>query len=168
MSTRIRGIEEDDLPELTRVYNHYVTETSITFDIAPYTVEQRRQKWYDGFDPKGRHRCYVAEVDGRAVGWACSLQFRPKAAYDSTIETSIYLDPGMTGRGLGALLYQRLFDGLAETDVHMAVGGVTLPNAASVALHARFGFRTVGIYHEVGWKQDRYWDVQWFEKRLKD
>jgi phosphinothricin acetyltransferase len=166
MARRIRVIAERDLPELTRVYNYYVRETPVTFDIEPYTVEQRRP-WLAGFDPNGPHRCFVAEQDGRAVGWACSLRFRAKAAYDSSVETSIYLDPGATGQGLGSQLYATLLESLAETDTHMLLGGVTLPNPASIALHERFGFESIGVFKEVGRKFDRYWDVQWFEKRLK-
>ena len=74
----------------------------------------------------------------------------------------------MTGRGLGTRLYQALFDDLVDSDFHVAVGGVTLPNTASVALHQHFGFQSVGIFREVGRKSDRYWDVQWFQKRLRD
>jgi phosphinothricin acetyltransferase len=162
---RIRPIDPSDLPELTRIYNHYVLETPITFDVKPYTVEERRP-WLDDFRPDGPHRCFVAEAEGRAVGWACTKQYRPKAAYDTSVETSIYLDPAVTGQGLGSRLYAALFESLADTDLHRALGGVTLPNAASVALHRHFGFTSVGTFREVGRKLGRYWDVQWFEKDL--
>ncbi len=68
--------------------------------------------------------------------------------------------------GLGTRLYRTLLDSLVDTDLHLALGGVTLPNPASVALHQRFGFESVGVFREVGWKQGRYWDVEWFQKRL--
>jgi phosphinothricin acetyltransferase len=67
---------------------------------------------------------------------------------------------------LGRRLYAALFDSLAGEDVHLAVGGVTLPNEASIALHRAFGFEPVGIFRQVGYKFGRYWDVQWFQKRL--
>ncbi len=165
MSTRIRSVQPDDLPALTRIYNHYVEKTPITFDVEPYSVEARRP-WLEGFDPQGPYRCFVAERDGAAVGWACSLRFRTKAAYDSSVETSIYLDPAATGQGLGRSLYRTLFESLADTELHLAAGGVTLPNDASVALHRSFGFESVGVFREVGFKMGRYWDVQWFQKRL--
>lgn len=165
MTARIRPIEERDLADLTRIYNHYVSETAITFDVEPYTTEGRRP-WLETFADDGPHRCFVAEVDGVAAGWASTGQFRKKAAYDSSVETSIYLDPKATGQGLGAQLYQTLFDCLEETDVHLALGGVTLPNPESLALHERFGFESVGVFREVGWKFGRYWDVQWFQRRL--
>ena len=166
MGARIRPVEEGDLADLTRIYNHYVSETAITFDLEPYTVEGRRP-WLETFRADGPYRCFVAEVDGRPAGWACTLQFRTKAAYHRSVETSIYLDPKATGQGLGGRLYQALFDFLPETDVHLVLGGVTLPNPASLALHERFGFETVGVFREVGWKFERYWDVQWFQKTLR-
>jgi phosphinothricin acetyltransferase len=108
----------------------------------------------------------VAEEAGRVVGYACSVRFRPKSAYSTSVETSVYLDPDLKGRGIGARLYATLFDRLRGEDLHRAYAGVTRPNPASVALHLRFGFRSVGIYREVGRKLGRYWDVEWFEKPL--
>jgi phosphinothricin acetyltransferase len=164
----IRPLEENDLFELTRIYNHYVLETPITFDLEPFTVEERRRTWFEQFDPKSPHRCLVADVDGRAAGWACSITFRKKAAYASSVETSIYLDPAVTGQGLGSRLYDALLTSLEGVGLHRVVGGVTLPNPASVALHERFGFTSIGVFREVGRKFDRYWDVQWFERALDD
>ncbi len=165
MPARIRPVEAGDLGELTRIYNYYIRETAITFDIEPYTVNERRP-WLESFRAAGPYRCFVAEIDGAAVGWASSGQFRRKAAYATSVETSIYLDPEATGIGLGAQLYRTLFDSLASLDIHLALGGITLPNPGSVALHERFGFESVGVFREVGWKLDRYWDVEWFQKKL--
>lgn len=167
MSARIRPVEVRDLAELTRIYNHYIEHTAITFDVATFTPEERRP-WLSGFLGDGPYRCFVAELDDEPVGWACSGRFREKAAYESSLETSIYLDPTATGRGLGTRLYRTLLEDLVDSDFHLAVGGVTLPNSASVALHQHFGFESVGIFREVGRKFDRYWDVQWFQKRLRN
>ena len=79
---------------------------------------------------------------------------------------SVSLDPTAIGQGLGGLLYRALFESLRETDLHRAIGIITLPNPASIALHRRFGFESIGVLHEVGRKFDRYWDVEWFEKDL--
>jgi len=165
MANTTRVATNKDLPALTRIYNHYVTQTAITFDVKPYTPE-KRQLWLDGFSAQGRHRCLVALQGEEVCGFACSGTFRAKAAYDTTVEVSVYLDPDATGKGLGSLLYRDLFTGLRETDLHRAVGIITLPNPASIALHRRFGFESVGVLHEVGRKFDRYWDVEWFEKDL--
>jgi phosphinothricin acetyltransferase len=161
----IRRGQLGDVPALTEIYNHYVVETPITFDIEPYTIEGRRP-WLEQFSPDGPHRCFVAEHEGIAVGWGASIPFRRKAAYDSSIETSIYLAAEHTGRGLGTRLYEVLLESLKETALHRALAGITLPNAVSIALHERFGFQPIGTYTEVGFKFGRYWDVAWFEKQL--
>ncbi|MDJ0848567.1 MAG: GNAT family N-acetyltransferase [Myxococcota bacterium] len=161
----IREALEGDLRALTGIYNHYVRETPITFDLEPFTVEARRP-WFEGFGPAGRYRLLVAERDGGAVGYACSHRFRSKAAYDRSVETTVYLGPEAVGQGIGRRLYGALFEALAGEDVHRALAGMTLPNAASAALHAGFGFQPIGVFREVGYKFGRYWDVEWLEKAM--
>jgi phosphinothricin acetyltransferase len=153
-----RPVERGDLVTLTDIYNHYVRETSITFDIEPRTIAQR-QVWLDGFSVRGRYRCFVAVKDGSAIGWASSHRYNERAAYDTTVLTSIYLAPDMTGQGIGRRLYAVLFDALKDEDIHQAFGGITQPNPASVRLHEAMGFEKVGVYREVGRKFGRYWDV---------
>ena len=161
----VRRAAERDLPHLTEIYNHYVRETPITFDVEPYRVEQRRA-WLAKFSARGRHQLFVAEQDGLVLGYAGTTGFRDKRAYDTTVEMTVYCAPDAVGRGLGRLLYAGLFDALRGEDIRSAVAGITLPNDASVALHERFGFTLAGVMHEVGRKFDRYWDVAWYEKRL--
>jgi phosphinothricin acetyltransferase len=156
---------EDDLVPLNELYNHYVRETHITFDIEPITM-QRRAEWFGHYNAVGPHRLLVAVADDGLLGYASSSPYRPKAAYDTSVEASIYLAPGATGRGIGTALYSRLFEELDGEDVHRAYGGIALPNPASIALHERFGFTLVGTYTEQGRKFRRYWDVAWYEKRL--
>jgi phosphinothricin acetyltransferase len=163
---RIRPPRASDLPELTALYNHYVLNTPITFDVEPFDVEQRRT-WFGHYAPTGRHRLLVAEWEGRVGGYATSSAFRNKAAYDPSVETTVYVADGLTGRGLGTRLYQALFEGLAGEDVHRAYAGITLPNPASLALHRAFGFRSVGLYDEVGRKFGRFYSVEWLEKKLR-
>jgi phosphinothricin acetyltransferase len=162
----VRPARDQDLPALTEIYNHYVVRTPITFDIEPYMVEQRRP-WFEQFGQSGAHRLFVAERQGTVLGYACSHQFRAKAAYDTTIETTVYLRPDACGAGAGSALYRALFAATEGTDVRMAVAGVTLPNEASIALHERFGFTRAGIMHAVGRKFGAYWDVAWYEKPLR-
>src|SRR5690348_14219736 len=96
----IRMAERADLPALLDIYNHYILTTPITFDIEPRTLPQR-QVWFEQFSATGRHRCFTAVKGSRPIGWACSAQFKEKAAYATTIETSIYLAPDAHGQGLG-------------------------------------------------------------------
>lgn len=161
----IRPARSDDLRRLTEIYNHYILTTPATFDIEPFTEDQRRL-WLEEHADHGPHRLLVAEERGNVQGFASSGRFRLKRAYDTTVETSIYCAPEGTGRGLGKLLYSALFEALAGEDLLMAVAAITLPNDASVRLHNGFGFELTGVLHSVGRKFDRYWDVAWFEKRL--
>jgi phosphinothricin acetyltransferase len=163
---RVRPATPADLPALTDLYNHYVLSSPNTFDIEPYTVEARRS-WFEQFADSGPYRLLVCEDSTGIAGYASSARFRAKAAYATSVETSVYLAPSRVGQGLGTDLYRALFERLRGEDLHRAYGGITLPNPASVALHRKLGFRSIGIYREVGRKLGRYWDVEWFEKPLR-
>ncbi len=176
MTPQIRPAALSDLSALTALYNHYVTTTAVTFDIEPFTVEARRS-WFDTFDTTGPHRLFVAVDtergaadlavdDGTLAGCVFSGTFKTKPAYATTVESSIYVAPNATGRGLGPRLYETLFDALGGLDLHRVFAGIALPNPASIALHERFGFQRVGVLDEVGRKFGRYWSVAWYEKHL--
>lgn len=162
----IRPARIDDLPRLTEIYNYYVLNTPVTFDVEPYTTE-KRLPWFQQFGATGRYRLVVAEQDGTLLGYAGTTRFRPKAAYDTSVETTIYCADGASQRGLGTQLYRALFHAIAGEDIHRIVAGYTLPNEGSRRLHERLGFKPVGIFHEVGRKFGRYWDVAWTERTLK-
>jgi phosphinothricin acetyltransferase len=166
MTVHIRPARRDDLPRLTELYNHYVVHTPVTFDIEPYTVE-RRVDWFEQFAVTGRHRLVVAEVSGRVEGYAGTMRFRTKPAYDTTVETTIYCSAETVGKGIGRQLYAALFEAIAGENVHRIVAGYTLPNAGSARLHEHFGFRPVGVFSEVGFKFGKYWDVAWTERPLR-
>jgi phosphinothricin acetyltransferase len=161
----IRRAEPGDLPALLAIYNHYVVATPVTFDIAPRTLDQRRE-WFDQFSGDGRYQCFVAATGAEAIGWACSAKFKDKDAYATSIETSVYCAPDQTGKGIGQRLYGALFDALKGEDIHRAFGGVTLPNDASVALHKAVGFRHIGTYDAIGRKFGRFWDVGLFLREM--
>uniref|UniRef100_A0AAU2V8H9 GNAT family N-acetyltransferase n=1 Tax=Streptomyces sp. NBC_00003 TaxID=2903608 RepID=A0AAU2V8H9_9ACTN len=171
---QVRAGAEADLGALTDIYNHFIRETAITFDTVAFTTEQRRP-WLHSHPEDGPHRLLVARDDrfvgrdgipGGILGYATSSPFRPKPAYATSVEVSVYCAPEATGRGVGTLLYRSLFEALAGEDVHRAYAGVALPNEASLRLHERFGFTHIGTYREVGRKFGRYWDVAWYEKEL--
>lgn len=161
----MRPARQGDLAALTAIYNHWVTASACTFDVRELTLAERRA-WLDAHGDAGPHRVLVAEADGAVLGYASSGPLRPKPAYATSVETSVYVAPGREGRGLGRALYGALFRALAGEDLHRAYAGVVPPNPASVALHAAFGFRSLGVFREVGRKHGRYWDVEWFEKEL--
>ncbi|MGA7915633.1 MAG: N-acetyltransferase family protein [Candidatus Acidiferrales bacterium] len=163
---RIRAAASSDVPRLTEIYNHYVVNTPVTFDLVPHLPENR-MAWFAQFAATGRHLLLVAEENGLVLGYVGTTKFRPKAAYDTTVETTIYCAQEALGKGIGSRLYAALFQALAQEDINRFVAGYTLPNAASAALHQRFGFKAVGIYSEVGRKFGRYWDVAWTERPLR-
>jgi phosphinothricin acetyltransferase len=161
----LRQAEQSDLPHLLAIYNYYIANTPITFDLEPRTLAQR-QTWFDQFKPAGPHQCFVAMKEGQPIGWACSECFKAKAAYVISASTSIYVAHNETGRGLGRRLYATLFAALAGTALHRAYAGITLPNDASVGIHRAIGFELIGTQHEVGRKFGKFWDVALYEKSL--
>ena len=104
----VRNAVAADLPALTAIYNHYIVHTPITFDVATYEPEQRRQ-WFDEHKAAGRHRLLVADDRGDVVGYATTSRWRPKAAYGTTVESSVYVRHDAVGRGIGRQLYDALF-----------------------------------------------------------
>jgi len=127
---------------------------------------EARREWFAHYGTTGRYRALVAVSEDRVVGYATSSRFRPKPAYETSIETSVYLAPESVGRGAGTRLYEGLFKALEDEDVHRAYAGIALPNPASIALHERFGFKRVAHFTEQGRKFGRYWDVAWYEKPM--
>jgi phosphinothricin acetyltransferase len=161
----VRPATAGDLSAVNDIYNQYVIEAHYTFDLEPMSAEARRE-WFAHYGETGRHRLMVAVFDGLVIGYASSSQFRPKPAYDTSVETSVYLAQDAVGRGAGTRLYEKLFKALEGEDVHRAYAGIALPNPASVGLHERFGFKRAGHFTEQGRKFGRYWDVAWYEKAL--
>ena len=161
----MRAATHADLSALNDIDNQYVVETHYTFDVEPMSAEARGE-WFTHYDSAGPYRVLVAVSEGRIVGYASSSLLRPKPAYETSIETSVYLSPESVGRGAGSRLYEGLFKALEGEDIHRAYAGIALPNPASIALHERFGFKRVAHLTEQGRKFDRYWDVSWYEKPI--
>lgn len=159
----IHHAEPGDLPGILAILNHYIRTHHCTFDTERWSVEEK-QEWFDAFTPEGPWRLLTARMDDKLIGYAHSTRWRPKAAYDVTVETTVYVSPDHRSKGVGEALMKRLLADLAETDIHSAVAGIAQPNPASNRLHERLGFREVGTYREVGFKFDRYWDVTWYQK----
>ena len=163
----VRAATPDDAAAINRIYNHYVLNTAITFDLEPWST-QRRKAWLNEFaDHETPYIMLVAESDGKVAGFAYNSCFRPRAAYRLSCETTIYTDPENHPRGTGTALYETLFQRIEKTELHRAYAVIALPNPRSIAFHQRFGFTPVGTLHQVGRKFGRYVDVTWFEKALK-
>lgn len=154
-----------DLPQIVLIYNHYVVNTHITFDLEAVKLEDR-VAWFEDFSTREQYQLWVAEADQVVVGYAHSRAFRPKAAYATSVETTIYMAPDYGVRGVGSKLYQALFTALEKVDVHRAYCAISLPNDVSIGLHLKIGFEPLYTQSEVGRKFGRYYDVRWFEKKF--
>jgi phosphinothricin acetyltransferase len=167
MNVTVRPATLADLPSITEIHNHYIVNTHITFDVRPYRPEERVQWFHEHSDNK-RYRLLVAcDSQGGVLGYTSTGRHRTKDAYDTTVEASVACRPEGVGRGIGSLLYQALFDTIADQDIHRIVAGIAQLNPASNALHERFGFREIGVFTQVGRKFDKYWDVRWMERPLR-
>jgi phosphinothricin acetyltransferase len=163
---QIRTATRNDLSSLVEILNHYISHSNVTFQTSETTVEDRLG-WFEDFG-KGPYQILVAERDGTVVGCAYSSRYRAGPAFDTTVETSIYLSPAHHGVGAGTALYSALFQRLGENPVHLAVAGVALPNDASIALHRKFGFIEVGTFREYARKNGNWMSSTWFQRNIKE
>ncbi|MEV0618667.1 N-acetyltransferase family protein [Nonomuraea sp. NPDC050404] len=164
--TEVRALTDADLPTVRDIYAHYVTETVATFDETPLTREDWRVK--AGAVTAAGLPFLVAEADGQVAGYAYVAQYRPKPAYRHTLEDSIYLAPGHTGRGLGRLLLGALVSEVSRTPARQVVAVIAdSGDPASARLHERFGFAPVGRLTAVGFKHGRWIDTLLLQLDLK-
>ena len=153
----IRPATKDDAQAIARIYNHYVLNTVVTFEeqaIPASEVARRMDKVFTASLPY-----LVTLQDDRIAGYAYAAPWHDRSAYRYSVETTVYLDAGVVGKGLGSALYRTLLEKLKEKRLHVAIGGIAIPNPASVALHEKLGFKKVAHYTEVGFKFDRWIDV---------
>ncbi len=160
----IRDATDADAPAIAALYNPYVAETTITFEEAPVSAEQMagrvREVQQAGLP------WLVLEEGGPLRGYAYATRWKARSAYRFSVESSVYLATGHTGRGHGRRLYEALFEALRARGVHAVIGGIALPNPASVALHERMGMAPVAQFREVGFKFGRWIDVGYWERLL--
>lgn len=157
----VRNADEADAEDLARIYNHYITHTVVTFETEPVTAASMADRVIE--TQEAGYPWLVAEAAGVIVGYACASRWKRRHAYRFSVESTIYLDPKHMNQGVGTQLYSELIDAIRDAGMHVVIGGISLPNDASVRLHEKLGFRKVGQLHEVGFKQDRWVDVGYWE-----
>ena len=162
----VRPAIEDDLEDIAAIYKHEVETSIVTFDLEPPDLAYWRER-LTGSHP-GDHLLVAVDTDDDVVGYAYSWSYRPWPAYDTTRETSVYLDPSVRGKGIAKTLYDALLDTIAMSGVHTAVALVALPNPASIRLHESCGFEHVGTMRQVGFKFDTWIDVAWYQRLFED
>lgn len=161
----IRSANDSDAGAIAAIYNHYVANTVVTFEVDEVSSDEMgrrlREKQADSFP------WLVAETGNQVVGFAYAGSWHARKAYCFSAETTVYLSPDHSGQGIGSDLYRTLIDSLsANTEIHTLIGGIALPNDASVALHEKFGFEKAAHYREVGFKFDRWIDVGYWQRML--
>lgn len=156
----IRACTTADAAAICEIYNHYVRHTVVTFEEVPVAVGEMAQRI---LDVTARFPWLVAEENGMLVGYAYAMPWKLRSAYRFSVESTVYVARDCIGRGLGTALYRDLIAGLRTLDVHCAVGGIALPNPASIALHEKAGFKKIGQFVEIGRKLDRWVDVGYWE-----
>ena len=156
----IRPAEEKDAAQLCEIYNHYVRDTVITFEL-----DERSKKDFEKeiLETTVKFPYLVAVQNDNILGYAYANAWREREAYKNTVESSIYMNPEFTSRGIGYHLYLNLVNTLKTQGVHSVIAGISLPNVTSVRLHEKIGFHKVAHFREVGYKFNKWVDIGYWE-----
>jgi len=161
----VRAAVPADAERVAAIFAHYVTSSVATFEEVAPTADQWRQRLADR---TARNLPFVvAEADGSVCGYAYASPWRPKPAYRYTVEDSVFLAPGRTGRGIGSALLGTLLAGCAAAGARQVIAVIADTGSdASAALHRRFGFTQAGLLAGVGRKHGRWIDTLLMQKDL--
>ena len=162
---KIRLANENDYASILKIYEPYITETTITFDYKVPSMSDFGSK-LDNI--KKTFPLLVCEIEGLVAGYAYMSRFREREAYDWSIESSIYIKPSYHGKNIGKALYFSLVELSKMLGYCNIYGVVTMPNIKSEKLHESFGFKTIGVTHNVGYKLGKWLNVKWYELNIKE
>ncbi|MBD8527092.1 arsinothricin resistance N-acetyltransferase ArsN1 family B [Pseudomarimonas arenosa] len=157
----IRSAVPADAAAIAAIYNYYVEHTTVSFETVTVDLDTMQGRIAE-VQSRGLP-WLVAECDQQLIGYAYATPWKPRQAYRFSVESSVYLAAQWCGRGLGKPLYSALIEALRVLPIHSALGGIALPNAASIALHEKLGFQKVGQLREIGFKQERWIDVGYWQ-----
>ncbi len=153
----VRAVTVSDAAAVASIYNHYVAETVVTFEEEPVATKEMARRIEEVQSES--LPWLVAEEGNEVVGFACATRWRTRSAYRFSAEITVYLAPAHVACGIGTMLYVELFSILRARGIHAVLGGIALPNEASIALHEKLGLRKVAHFQQVGFKFDRWVDV---------
>ena len=159
----IRPASARDAEQIARIYNHYIENTIITFEEQPVSATEMAERIAR---VSSAHPWLVIESEGDVAGYAYATRWRERASYRWSVESTVYFAPESCRHGLGTTLYSALLDRLRAAEFHCVLGGIALPNDASVGLHEKLGFRKVAELKEVGYKLGKWIDVGYWELML--
>ena len=158
---QIREAIQEDLPQLLTIYNDIILHTTAVYDYEPHTLEMR-QAWFKVKQDQG-FPVFVAEEDGKILGFSSIGPFRAWAAYKYSVENSVYVSAEQRGKGIGKLLIPPLIDASKKMGMHTIIAGIDASNEASLKLHKSFGFEEVAHFKEVGWKFEGWLDLKFLQ-----
>jgi L-amino acid N-acyltransferase YncA len=160
----IRVATAADAESVAGIYNYYINDTVVTFEeeaVSSAEMARRIDEVTSASLP-----WLVAELSDRILGYAYASKWKGRCGYRFASEISVYLAQDQLGLGLGSRLYSTLFPLLRDRGMHAVIGGIALPNMASVALHEKFGLNKVAHFKEVGFKFGRWIDVGYWQRTL--
>jgi phosphinothricin acetyltransferase len=160
----IRRAVEADVPEMNTIYNEYIVDSHVSFDLEPWS-DPKRLEWFREKVDAGYPLLVASEADC-VVGISWAGPWRQKDAYRGSVESTVVLAPGMEGHGVGTALYAELLDVLRREGFHRAFAIIALPNDPSIALHRNLGFREIGVLDEAGFKDGRFHSTMLMELAL--
>ncbi|QIG81476.1 GNAT family N-acetyltransferase [Stakelama tenebrarum] len=163
----IREARAEDAHAIAEIYAPHVVAGTVSFETSPpdSRTMRRRMTASEGYYPW--LVLTDSEAGGAAIGYAYAGRFRERDAYSHVVETAIYMAEGSQRRGYGRLLYSALVATLRAQGFTQAVGGIALPNDASIRLHEAVGYRQVGIFREIGFKAGQWLDVGFWQCELR-
>lgn len=159
----VRLAAVDDAEAIRGIYNHEVEHTTHTFDLVPRSLKDQ-QAWLQ--EREGALGVLVAELDGQVVGFASLSEYRPRAAYRTSVESSVYVDGALRGRGVGRRLMRELVEVARSRGFHTMLARIAGGHEASIQLHQAAGFTVVGTEREVGRKFGGWLDVVVMQRML--
>jgi phosphinothricin acetyltransferase len=163
MTTILRLAQPADAEAICAIYNHYISNTCISFEEVEVNIAEMSARIHEVTQ---QLPWLVLEEEGQIRGYAYATKWRVRPAYRHSVETSVYLAHDVRGRGWGRQLYEELLVRLRGQGLRTAIGGVALPNDASVALHEKMGYEKVAHFQQVGHKHGRWIDVGYWQKLL--
>ena len=163
----IRMVSKQDVDAIVEIYNFYINETIITFEQETITIDDMLSR-FEKIAADDLPWLVLEDDQGVVIGYAYASKWRERYAYRFSVEVTVYLAQCATGKGYGCQLYQALFSELKIKGVHSVIGGITLPNSASIALHEKFSMEKVAHFSEVGYKFNRWLDVGYWQGNLED
>lgn len=159
----IREVKLSDAKAIVDIYNYYILNTNITFEEKKLTVDDMEERI---IEKTAKHPWIVYERNGQVIGYAYLSGWHSRSAYRYSNEASIYLDRNEKGYGIGKELFAQLLEVSKDYGVHTIVSGITIPNKESISLHEKFGFKKIAEFEEIGFKNNKWLNVGYWQKIL--